>query len=99
MNGEQAQARFTCTAQIRVDSALVEKTYPCGHTALVNLHNDGQYDGFVTPEGWHIALGTDLRRGGAVHGTIVRCPNHCRWVTNTDPTSFEQGRGHWEDDQ
>lgn len=83
-----ATAHFVCDAQSSY--APPSDWVTCNNHITVDLVNDGQYDGFNTPDGWHIALGTEPER------TIVRCPSHCRWVPD-EPQEAKGFRGHWED--
>lgn len=79
-----AQAYFECGAEDS-DAPLV---LLCMNSVTVDLFNDGQYDNFNRPEGWHIELGTTIDR------TIVRCPDHCEWVFD----DFQSHPvGHWVD--
>lgn len=73
-----AKAHFLCGAK------------DCDIGYLTDLFNDGQYDSFIRPDGWHIQLGFNLEGSD----TTVRCPKHCRFIGE----SISKG-GYWEDDE
>lgn len=81
-----AIALFSCPAKSRYGPAWAA----CNNHVAVDLFNDGQYDNFNRPDGWHIELGFDPDQ------TIVRCPSHCKWVPD-EPIATSGFRGHWED--
>jgi hypothetical protein len=83
MNEGVATAHFICNAQ----SGYGPEWASCNNNITVDLFNDGQYDNFNRPEGWHIELGTSIDR------TVVRCPSHCVWHPAVPGERF----GYWED--
>ena len=81
--GGTARGHFQCGAGSQLSPSA---TALCNNQIVVDLYNDGQYDGFCIPEGWHIALGL------APVDTVVRCPSHCTFVGK----SLADG-GYWQD--
>lgn len=83
-----ATAHFICPAKSSYGPAWAA----CNYHVTVDLFNDGQYDNFYRPEGWHIDIGFTAEE------TIVRCPSHCVWVgSQPHPTTGDEIPAHWED--
>lgn len=76
MMNDSALARFVCGAHI---DGLNGEEQRCREAIVLPIVNDGQYDIWVLPQDWHVAIGTRMNDGDRGTDTLVRCPQHCNW--------------------